>query len=120
VPEKPRNLLWDALEGAMGYRPILRNECALWGKILKGWSADGVTPDQVARAARGYKRLYPGAAFTVTALDKHFSQALAEATPKRITHDRFGPLSVVRSEPETVPPPPDFLEQLRRPAKEMP
>lgn len=108
MTDRPRNHLWDALVAIFGYSPTLRREQKLWGQIVSEFREAEVTPDQLQRAARGYRRLYPQAAFTPTALRNQFSACLAEATPKR------QPLRLVDDEDETtVPPPADLLAEWR-------
>jgi hypothetical protein len=102
-PKRTRapNPLWDMLVKIFEYTPLLRGEQKLWGQIVRDFAEAGVTADQIERAAKGYRRLYPQAAFTPTALRSQFSAALAEGTPRRPR------LRVVDDDAsqETVPPP---------------
>lgn len=99
--KRARNPLWDMLVKIFEYTPLLRGEQKLWGQIVRDFAEAGVTADQLERAAKGYRRLYPQAAFTPTALRSQFSAALAEGTPRRPR------LRVVEDDAsqETVPPP---------------
>lgn len=110
MTDRARNPLWDALAECFP-PPLLRGEQKLWGQIIRDFREAGVTPDQVKRAAKGYRRLYPTAAFTPTALRNQFSAALAEGTPRR------KPLRLVEAEDvsqETfVGPPAGLVEQFR-------
>lgn len=76
-PQRPRNVIWDALVAAFGYSPLLRGEQKLWGRVCVELGEAGATPLQVETAAAAYLERYPGVAFTPTALVKHWSQLLA-------------------------------------------
>lgn len=76
-----RNVLWDQMAEEFGFQPRTPQEQRLWGRLCAELKAGEVTPQELKWAARGYKRLYPRAAFTPPALVKHFSAALEAGKP---------------------------------------
>lgn len=78
-PSKPRrrNPHWDALATILEYEPLTQSEIKLWGKLTYSFKLAGATPESMAFAAAEYKKEFPTASLTATALEKHYSRCVA-------------------------------------------
>lgn len=83
-PQRPRDEIWDALEGIFGYRPT-GNEARLWGRITALAKETGATPDDMRTRAELYLVTWPDASLTPAAYLKHFQWLGSETA--RLTGD---------------------------------
>ena len=85
MDQATRNELWDAISQAIGWNPVTARERTIMAMAVKELVDVRASVDEVSRAAKGYRSLYPRAALTPLALVKHWSASLAEAKPRRVT-----------------------------------
>ena len=68
---RARNEIWDTLTDLFG-DPTTRTAQRLRGKMVASLRGAGATPDEILRRARRWPRIFPNAALTETALEKHW------------------------------------------------
>jgi hypothetical protein len=85
-PSRKRDLLFEALADVGGHRleTLTRSERGRINAAAKDLREAGATPEQVERAAAAWRRLYPSAQLTVTALAAHWSRLVDEGGAKRL------------------------------------
>ena len=71
---RPRNELWDALLEIFEYEPLTGSETKLWGKIIKSLKDAGATRESMIYVAKEFRKEFPSASLTPTALEKHYSR----------------------------------------------
>jgi len=71
---KEPDVIWDAVCGAFGLKPVTRAEKSRVGRVVRDLRAKGVTPDLVRIQADRYKLLHPDWGFTPEAVLKHWDQ----------------------------------------------
>jgi hypothetical protein len=79
---RERNPIWDICVEILGYEPVTVTEKSLWGKVVWSLQRAGATPDQIKASAAQYRKVWPNADLTITALEKHFSHFLSQVTRK--------------------------------------
>lgn len=77
--ERARDELWDALISVLKERPATASERGRWNKALKDLRDAGATADDIHVRAREYRKRYPDAALTPTALSSNWGSL----APKR-------------------------------------
>ena len=78
-----RNICWDAMAEIFGYQPLTDSEIKLWGKLSNSLRRAGATRESMLFAAREYKKEFPTASLTPTALEKHYSRCVARYQAKK-------------------------------------
>lgn len=71
---KQRNEQWDAFIEIFEYEPVTQSEIKLWGKLTSSLKKAGATADSMKLVEREFKKEFPTASFTPTALEKHYSR----------------------------------------------
>lgn len=96
--------LWDAVIAACGLTgaAVTSSARGAWNRAVKELRAIGATPDDVTAKAAAYRRQWPGATLTPTALARRWSEA---ATTGATPEPRHGP---------ATPPPLNATERARR------
>lgn len=83
--DRPRNLVWDAICELFALEPsqMTKAEQGKIGRVVKELKAatPDVTRDDIRRRAAEYRKRFPGAAFTPTALMSHWSTLAQPVTP---------------------------------------
>lgn len=80
---QPRDLVWDACEEALGYKPLTDSEKSLWGLKVGSLKRAGATPEQVLSVGVWYHRHWPDVDLTIGALEKWFSHFLRMETDRQ-------------------------------------
>lgn len=68
-----RNVLWNALVEAMGYKPATQVERAGWNKCIKQLREAGASADEIPSRVSQYKTQFKGMTLTPYALVKHWT-----------------------------------------------
>lgn len=76
---RPRDLHWEALEAAMGYKPATRSERGAWNRALKELKEIGANPVDIVETARLYRTAWPEMDLTPNALAKWWNHHRAGA-----------------------------------------
>lgn len=103
--QRQRDDLWDTLIDVCGLTGVAPTGSArgAWNRARRDLAAVGATPDEIRARAAAYRRRWPGASLTPTALARRWAECVA-AGPSSTTSPGVG---------HTPPPPPDRLEQAR-------
>ena len=80
----PQNEVWDACVEVLGYGPLTRTECKLWGQTVKSLSSAGADREMIVAVAGVYRKRWPNVSLTITALEKWYSHFRAEATKRAL------------------------------------
>lgn len=83
------DLLWEAMLTACGIDPKGKHndmERGPWNKAVKNLRQAGATPEQVPERAAAYRRKFPSATLTPTALARHWSEVAAVQIQRQRGH----------------------------------
>lgn len=89
---KKRDELWDAMIQACGLENEQPTKSArgAWNRAVKDLREIGATPEQIHARASAYRRKWPGASLTPTALSRRWSECVASApTPSDARLESF-------------------------------
>jgi hypothetical protein len=81
---RARNEVWDACVEVLGYAPLTRIECKLWGQITKSLNGAGADRETIVAVASVYRKRWPNVVLTITALEKWYSHFRAEAMQRAL------------------------------------
>lgn len=81
---RQRNVIWDALAEIFEYEPLTRSEIKLWGKLTASFRDAGATKETLFFAYKEFKKEFPNASITPTALEKHYSRYVARKPKPRV------------------------------------
>lgn len=78
---RKRDELWDTLTVVLGFTPTNDAERGRWNKALKLLRQSGATPAQMHTRSAAFRRQYPKATLTATALASHWGALAATDSP---------------------------------------
>jgi hypothetical protein len=81
---KERNEVWDACVEVLGYSPLTRTECKLWGQTVKSLANAGANREMIVAVAAIYRKQWPNMVFSITALEKWYSHFRAQAMKRAL------------------------------------
>jgi len=84
---RPRDELWDALVDSLKNEPETSSERGRWNAALKQLREAGATPREIKTRSEAYRRRYPDAALTPTALASNWG-ALRTRDPMASTYEK--------------------------------
>lgn len=81
--ERKRNEQWDALAELFDYQPLTASEITLWGKLTNSLRRAGATRETIIFVHDEFKKEFPRASCTPSAIEKHYSRYARLYTKKK-------------------------------------